>query len=130
MRANAPIAAECGFDCKSMNSIGKEISIIAPLLNERATLAELHRRLSTVLSEIAGRHEIIFVDDGSTDGSKEELQRLRALDSAVRYIRFRRNFGKSAALAAGFRAARFELICTLDADLQDQPEQLPLLVNM
>ena len=122
--------AEAVHSCKSMNPMAGEISIIIPLLNERPTLAELHRRLRAVLDGLVERYEIIFVDDGSTDGSNEELRRLRAQDPAVRYIRFRRNFGKSAALAAGFRAARFELIGTLDADLQDRPEELPLLVGM
>jgi glycosyltransferase involved in cell wall biosynthesis len=113
-----------------MNSNTREISIIIPLLNEQPTLAELHQRLSAALASIASRYEIIFVDDGSTDGSIKELKRLRRADPAVRYIRFRRNFGKSAALACGFRAARFDIIATLDADLQDQPEQLPLLIEM
>src|SRR5262249_53630954 len=74
-------------------------------------------------------YEIIFVDDGSNDGSIELLERMTRLNPFVRYIRFRRNFGKSAALAAGFRAARFDVITTMDADLQDLPEELPRLVQ-
>jgi glycosyltransferase involved in cell wall biosynthesis len=105
------------------------VSAVIPLFNERAALAELYGRLSAVLRSIAQRHEIIFVDDGSTDGSSIALRELRATDKSVRYIRFRRNFGKSAALAAGFRAARCKVIVTLDADLQDIPEQLPLLIE-
>ncbi len=69
--------------------------------------------------------EMIFVDDGSTDGSWEVIQRLAAEDPRVRGIRFRRNFGKAAALSAGFRAARGELVMTLDADLQDDPREIP-----
>jgi glycosyltransferase involved in cell wall biosynthesis len=81
-----------------------------------------------VLQGLARRYEIIFVDDGSTDGSIDKLREFRSLNASVRYIRFRRNFGKSAALAAGFRAARYGIVATLDADLQDMPEQLPLLL--
>ena len=92
-------------------------------------LGDLHRRLADVLRSVGLEHEIIFIDDGSTDGSLEKIKRIRALDPSVRYIRFRRNFGKSAALAAGFRNARFDIIATMDADLQDLPEQLPLLIN-
>jgi glycosyltransferase involved in cell wall biosynthesis len=105
------------------------ISVVVPLFNERPSLDALYRRLAAVLVELATRYEIVFVDDGSTDGSINRLRELRAADRSVRYIRFRRNFGKSAALAAGFRAARYEIIVTMDADLQDIPEQLPLLLK-
>ena len=105
------------------------VSVVVPLFNERAALEQLYLRLSAVLADLAHRYEIIFVDDGSTDGSLTSLRDFRAIDRSVRYIRFRRNFGKSAALAAGFRAARYEVIVTMDADLQDIPEQLPLLLK-
>ena len=105
------------------------LSVVVPLFNERAALDDLYQRLSAVLTELARTYEIIFVDDGSTDGSFMKLKEFRAADRSVRYIRFRRNFGKSAALAAGFRVARHEVIVTLDADLQDMPEQLPLLLD-
>lgn len=104
------------------------ISVIIPLLNERPALSELHSRLASVLRERAASYEIIFIDDGSTDGSIDVIKRLRESDPFVRFVRFRRNFGKSAALAAGFRMARFPVIATMDADLQDLPEQLPLLI--
>src|SRR5262249_60407981 len=84
------------------------ISVVVPCLNERWTLEDLQDRLAMVLPEIAETYEIIFVDDGSNDGSIEILERMARLNPFVRYIRFRRNFGKSAALAAGFRAARYE----------------------
>ena len=105
------------------------ISVVIPLLNEEPVLERLHSRLAAVLRELGWEHEIIFVDDGSSDGSIQTIQRLRMIDPSVRYIRFRRNFGKSAALAAGFRYARFEIIATMDADLQDLPEQLPVLIS-
>jgi glycosyltransferase involved in cell wall biosynthesis len=105
------------------------ISIVIPLLNERFALVELHQRLGVVLPSLADRYEVVFVDDGSTDGSIDTIKEMRASSQWVRYLRFRRNFGKSAALAAGFRAARYDVIATMDADLQDIPEQLPLLVH-
>ena len=111
---------------RSMSSTS--ISVVVPLFNERPALDELCRRLTAVLQGLARRYEIIFVDDGSTDGSIDKLREFRSLNASVRYVRFRRNFGKSAALAAGFRAARYGIVATLDADLQDMPEQLPLLL--
>jgi glycosyltransferase involved in cell wall biosynthesis len=111
-------------------SVGRRtISVVVPLLDERPTLEELYDRLRRVVPELADEFEVIFVDDGSRDRSVELLRRFSAADPSFRYIRFRRNFGKSAALAAGFRAARYECIVTLDADLQDLPEQLPLLIE-
>lgn len=110
------------------DKVSPSISVVIPLLNEQPTLKELYVRLVDVLPTIGERYEMIFVDDGSGDGSVTTLQRLRALDPRVRFIRFRRNFGKSAALAAGFRAARYEVIMTMDADLQEMPEQLALLL--
>ncbi|HSF24567.1 MAG TPA: glycosyltransferase family 2 protein [Blastocatellia bacterium] len=112
-----------------MNAGKQSISVVIPVLNERSTLEDLHRRLATVLSRVSVAYEIIFVDDGSTDGSIDILKGLQSQDASVRYIRFRRNFGKSAALAAGFRSARYPLIATMDSDLQDLPEQLPLLLD-
>lgn len=105
------------------------ISVVIPLLDERDSLEGLYVRLQSALARLTLRYEIIFVDDGSLDGSIDVIKRLRERDPAVRYVRFRRNFGKSAALAAGFRAARFPIITTMDADLQDLPEQLPLLIE-
>lgn len=105
------------------------LSVVVPLINERAALDELYQRLTAVLTKLSRTYEIIFVDDGSTDGSFMKLKEFRAVDCSVRYIRFRRNFGKSAALAAGFKAARHEVIVTIDADLQDMPEQLPVILG-
>ena len=105
------------------------ISLVIPVLNERPSLDDLNARLAAVLSVFAVQYEIIFVDDGSTDGSVDAIKELQRRNSSVRYIRFRRNFGKSAALAAGFRSARYPLVVTMDGDLQDLPEQLPLLID-
>ena len=105
------------------------ISVVVSLYNERPALDELCRRLIAVLSGLARPYEVIFIDDGSTDGSIDKLREFRSVYPTVRFLRFRRNFGKSAALSAGFRAARSGIIATLDADLQDIPEQLPLLLG-
>ncbi|MFY9573887.1 MAG: glycosyltransferase family 2 protein, partial [Blastocatellia bacterium] len=114
---------------KSVYVSSTAISVVVPLFDERPSLDELNQRLSAVLTQVATRYEIIFVDDGSQDGSIDRLREISAQNPTVRYIRFRRNFGKSAALAAGFRAARYAIIATMDADLQDIPEQLPLLLE-
>lgn len=113
----------------SAQSGSTAISVVVPLLNERASLTDLYNRLTKALAATPDGYEIIFIDDGSTDGSIEIIKTFRQHDANVRYIRFRRNFGKSAALAAGFRHARYPIIATLDADLQDLPEQLPLLID-
>src|SRR5438552_11491076 len=101
------------------------LSAVIPVLNEVESLAVLHGELSTVATEHGYDLEIIFVDDGSTDGSWEKIETLASGDGRVRGIRFRRNFGKAAALSAGFRASRGEVALTLDADLQDDPSEIP-----
>ena len=101
------------------------LSTVIPVFNERESLAALHAELDSVAGEHGYDLEIIFVDDGSTDGSWTEIERLSSHDSRVRGIRFRRNFGKAAALNAGFAAARGEIVFTLDADLQDDPSEIP-----
>jgi glycosyltransferase involved in cell wall biosynthesis len=105
------------------------LSVVIPLINEAASLAELHGKLSEVLNRLHVHAEMIFVDDGSTDESFEILQRLQKRDRRVRVIQFRRNYGKSAALAAGFARAKGRNIITMDADLQDDPEEIPHLLN-
>lgn len=106
-----------------------DISIVVPLYNEEESLTELHERLTAVLSGLKKSYEIIFVDDGSTDGSLKVLEGLHATDPAhVSVYSFRRNYGKSAALAAGFERAGGELVVTMDADLQDDPAEIPNLL--
>jgi glycosyltransferase involved in cell wall biosynthesis len=102
------------------------ISVVIPLFNEEESLRALHGEIARVFAaEGLGDPEILFVDDGSRDGSWGVVRELAAADGRVRGIRFRRNFGKAAALTAGFRAARGEVVLTLDADLQDDPAEIP-----
>ncbi len=103
-----------------------EISVVVPVMNEEANLPILYDELKTVLEQIApGGYEIIFVDDGSTDGTFDVLSTLAAGDEPVTVIQFRRNFGKSAALSAGFDRAQGEIVITMDGDLQDDPAEIP-----
>lgn len=104
------------------------ISAVIPVLNEEPTLRELHRRVRDVLRGLGEDFEVVFVDDGSTDGSAGVLRALSADDPRVVVVELRRRFGKAAALAAGFAEARGDVIATLDADLQDVPEELPKLI--
>jgi dolichol-phosphate mannosyltransferase len=101
------------------------ITAVIPVYNEEESLAQLHAELSEVAKANGYDLEILLVDDGSRDGSWAEIERLAASDRRVRGIRFRRNFGKAAALSAGFQAARGQLVFTLDADLQDDPHEMP-----
>jgi len=104
------------------------LSVVIPLYNEEPSLEKLHQELVEVCSAQGYSMEIIFVDDGSTDGSWQVIRHLAEQDGRVRGIRFRRNFGKAAALDAGFAAAKGEYIITLDADLQDDPHEIPKLL--
>jgi glycosyltransferase involved in cell wall biosynthesis len=104
------------------------VSVIVPLFNEEESLLPLHTQLTEVLSGLGKNYELIFVDDGSRDKSAEILKELCARDAHVRLISFRRNYGKSAALATGFRAARGDFAITMDADLQDNPAEIPALL--
>ena len=102
-----------------------DISVVVPVFNEEQSLAPLCEKLLHVLPDITDRFEIIFIDDGSTDGSPVVLEELHRQQSRVRVIQFRRNLGKSAALSVGFSASRGNVIITMDADLQDDPEEIP-----
>jgi len=107
-----------------------QISIVIPLLNEEESLVELYQWLTKVLMLNRFSYEIIFVDDGSTDGSWRVIMQLAEKDAQVRGIRFLRNYGKSQALHAGFKAAEGEVVITMDADLQDSPDEIPALYEM
>ena len=101
-----------------------DISVVVPLYNERESLAELVAWIDRVARENNLSYEVIMVDDGSRDGSWQEIERLSALYPAIRAIRFARNYGKSAALYCGFEAAAGEVVFTMDADLQDSPDEI------
>ncbi len=105
------------------------ISIVIPLYNEVESLPELYSQIKEVVRANRYNYEIIFVDDGSTDGSLEVLKQLRQNDKNVKIISFRRNYGKSAALAVGFEHAKGDVIITMDADLQDDPHEIPNLLQ-
>src|SRR3954470_5963220 len=105
------------------------LSAVIPVFNEVESLAALCGELTHVAREHGYDLEILLVDDGSTDGSWERVEELAAADDRIRGIRFRRNFGKAAALSAGFAAARGELVLTLDADLQDDPAEVPRFLD-
>mgnify|MGYP001103756861 FL=1 len=107
-----------------------DISVVVPLYNERESLAELVAWIDRVARENNLSYEVIMVDDGSRDGSWQEIERLSALYPAIRAIRFARNYGKSAALYCGFDAAAGEVVFTMDADLQDSPDEIPEMRRM
>lgn len=101
------------------------VSVIVPLYNEAESVSELYSELAEALKPYSGRCEMIFVDDGSRDGSFERLQAIRGTDARVKIVRLRVNQGKSTALQAGFKEAEGQIIVTLDADLQDDPKEVP-----
>lgn len=107
-----------------------QLSIIIPLLNEEESLTELHNWIVSVMQSNSYSYEIIFIDDGSTDNSWNTIQKLAVENSSIKGIQFNRNYGKSQALHAGFLAAQGEVIITMDADLQDNPEEIPELYRL
>jgi glycosyltransferase involved in cell wall biosynthesis len=107
-----------------------DISIVIPLLNEEESLPELHSWIRKVAHEHNLSYEVIFVDDGSKDSSWEVITGLQKLDANVKGIRFQRNYGKSAALHVGFEKAIGKVVMTMDADLQDSPEEIPGFLKM
>jgi glycosyltransferase involved in cell wall biosynthesis len=106
-----------------------EISIIIPIKNESENLQRLHQELTASLEPVGRPYELIFIEDGSTDESFQLLAKLQASDPRVRVIRFRRNFGQTAAFAAGFASARGRYIVTADGDLQNDPADIPAMVE-
>ena len=107
-----------------------DISIVIPLLNEEESLSELHDWIVSVMKSNGYSYEILFIDDGSTDNSWEIIDNLAVADANVKAIQFQKNYGKSQALHAGFAKAQGDVIITMDADLQDNPEEIPDLYNM
>jgi glycosyltransferase involved in cell wall biosynthesis len=110
-------------------SAAPELSVVVPVFNEQATLSELYRRLSAQLGALTRDYEIVFVDDGSTDGSLPLLLALHDQDPCVKIVSFTRNFGHQPALTAGLEHASGRAVVCIDADLQDPPEVLPALVE-
>jgi len=106
----------------------RTVSVVVPLYNEEESLQELYERLAKVLSGAYYEFELVFVDDGSTDRSLDVLRALREKDKRVKLLSFRRNYGKSAALSEGFRVAKGDFVVTIDADLQDNPDEIPSLI--
>ena len=107
-----------------------DISVVIPLLNEEESLLELHDWIANVMQSNRYLYEIIFIDDGSTDNSWKIIKQLSQKNNAVKGIRFQKNYGKSQALDAGFEKAQGNVIITMDADLQDNPEEIPELYNL
>lgn len=107
-----------------------QLSIVIPLLNEQESLEELYRWISEILESNSFSYEVIFIDDGSTDGSWEVIKTLSRKREHIKAIRFNRNYGKSQALHAGFHIAQGDVVITMDADLQDNPEEIPDLYRM
>ena len=107
-----------------------DISVIVPLYNEEESLAELHEWIKRVMDENKFSYEVIFVNDGSTDGSWQVIENLAKKYPEVHGIKFRRNYGKSPALYCGFEAAQGDVVITMDADLQDSPDEIPELYRM
>ena len=107
-----------------------DISVIVPLYNEAESLPELASWINRVMAENRFSYEVIMIDDGSNDGSWQVIEKLSGDNKNIRGIRFRRNYGKSAALHCGFQASRGNVVITMDADLQDSPDEIPGLYNM
>ncbi len=106
-----------------------DLSVVIPVYNEKDSLPELYRQLKETLEPKGYRFELIFIDDGSRDGSSEVLESLAQNDPRVRVIQFQKNYGKSAALSVGFEVAEGKFVATLDADLQDDPREIPSMIE-
>ena len=113
-----------------MNTDHLDISVVIPLFNEAESLPELHAWIQRVMTANKFSYEIIFVNDGSTDTSWQVIEDLAAKDPHVHGIKFRRNYGKSPALYCGFKRAQGNVVITMDADLQDSPDEIPGLYDM
>lgn len=107
-----------------------DISVVVPLYNEEESLPELFTWIERVMNEHHFTYEVIFVDDGSTDGSWKVIENLSSKSENVKGIKFRRNYGKSPALYHGFLKAEGDVVITMDADLQDSPDEIPELYRM
>ncbi len=111
-----------------MAIIRSKISLVIPFFNEQDSLGELYEQIASVIKNLDFDYEILFIDDGSSDNSVSVIEKLHSKDRRVKLIQFRKNYGKSAGLSAGFTAATGDIIVTIDADLQDDPEEIPNLL--
>lgn len=125
----APLVAVASGSASDIGPARGPISVVIPVMNEEGNLHELHERLAAALSATGVPWEILFIDDGSTDGTWREITRLRAGDPHVVAIQHRRNFGKAQALANGFALASGHTIITMDGDLQDDPDEIPRMLE-
>ena len=107
-----------------------DISVVIPAKNEEESLPELSQWISRVMQTHGFSFEVLFIDDGSDDGTWDQIVAISERDKNFKGIRFNRNFGKSAALQTGFRAAKGNVVITMDADLQDSPDEIPELYRM
>lgn len=107
----------------------KLVSIVIPVFNEAENVGPLHEEIAAAIKSRPEDYEIIFINDGSSDGSLAELKKIRGLDPRVKIIHFRKNFGQSAAISAGFEFCHGEVVITMDADLQNDPAHIPQLVD-
>ena len=103
-------------------------SLVIPVYNEEGNLTPLHERVTAAMTELPGQYELILVDDGSRDGSAQELAGIAARDQRVKVVQFRRNFGQTAAMSAGIDHSRGDILVFLDADLQNDPADIPRLI--
>ena len=106
-----------------------ELSIIIPVFNEEESILELAEEISGVMKDLSAEYELIFIDDGSRDSSYDKIKSLADKDSRINGVRFRRNYGKAAALSEGFRISKGKMIVTMDSDLQDDPAEIPGLMK-
>ncbi len=106
------------------------ISVIIPAKDEQESIPELSQMISRVMQEHGFSYEVIFIDDGSTDQTWDEIQHMNLINPSFKGIKFNRNFGKSAALHTGFIMAQGDVVITMDADLQDSPDEIPGLYRM
>ncbi len=113
---------------QQLNLSGKMITVVVPLYNEEDSLVELSVALKKVLDNMRCSWEVLFIDDGSTDSSYQKLQEIHRVNSRFKCLKFKRNYGKSSALQEGFKAAKGDYVITMDADLQDDPEEIPALI--
>jgi glycosyltransferase involved in cell wall biosynthesis len=117
------------YNTQNLNLANKMISVVIPLYNEEGSIVELSIQLKKVLGSLKANYEVIFIDDGSTDKSFQKIKEIHQLNNRFKCIKFRRNYGKSAALSEGFKAVKGDFVVTMDADLQDDPEEIPALIQ-